>query len=315
MGVIGSNSDTGCSTCGDNGGTNPGTEFAQNNMGRVIDLILFNNDSPVASIDVAALFNREAYTITDIETPVIITLTALSNSTIPLKHLYLFKGGKGKWGSGQTSVLNSQFEYITSHNVKPSDIDNGGNTQTIALGELLDSNYLTAANGAERDLSDDGIIYFFSYINDGVLYLVQFIGGYGYYGGSYENTFTQADFVDTTNDSLPLVPSIHKPIKIITSTSAGFTAGIYTIQTSDKDCWLCFDLDSPFNVKVPTFATNTLIEGETIGIGQATFSGVQGVTLTYPASESPTTAERYSVFGLKFRTSTTVSLYGRLALL
>jgi len=118
-----------------------------------------------------------------------------------------------------------------------------------------------------------------------------------------------------TQDIFAMQSDIHKPVKTITVSTAGFTAETYTLQAEDKDKWLLFNVSTDFTVKIPdtVFAANTLIEGEVADVGQATFVTV-GASLHHGASENPRTAEKNSVFGLKFRSATEVSLYGKLDL-
>jgi len=118
-----------------------------------------------------------------------------------------------------------------------------------------------------------------------------------------------------TNDIFAMVSDVHKPVKMVVTTTAGFADGTYTLHAEDKDKWLLFKIATDFTIKIPdaVFAANTLIEGETGDIGQATFTG-SGITINHGASENPKTAEKNSVFGLKFRSATEVSLYGKLEL-
>jgi len=117
------------------------------------------------------------------------------------------------------------------------------------------------------------------------------------------------------NDVFAMVSDVHKPVKVIMASTTGFDGGIYTLQPEDRNKWLLFKILTDFTIKVPdgVFAANTLIEGETADIGQATFTG-GSVTLNHGTSENPKTAEKNSVFGLKFRSATEVSLYGKLEL-
>jgi hypothetical protein len=117
------------------------------------------------------------------------------------------------------------------------------------------------------------------------------------------------------NDSFAMQSDVHKPVKTITVTTPGFEDGTYTLQAEDRDKWLLFVVSTDFIIKIPNtiFAAYTLIEGEVADAGQATFLG-DGIALHYGASENPKSAEKNSVFGLKFRSATDVSLYGKLEL-
>lgn len=113
-------------------------------------------------------------------------------------------------------------------------------------------------------------------------------------------------------DSIPVV----KPVKNITAATTGFIGNTYTLQPDDDKKWLVFNLSAAFNIRIPAgvFSANAEFEGETIGTGQATFIRDTGISLFYTASELPKTAERYSVFGMKFKTINEVALFGKLAL-
>ena len=117
------------------------------------------------------------------------------------------------------------------------------------------------------------------------------------------------------NDVFAMQSDIHKPVKTVVTTNAGFEADVYTLQPEDRGKWLLFRIPTDFTIKIPdaVFAANTLIEGEVADNGQATFTS-GSVTLNHGASENPKTAEKNSVFGLKFRSATEVSLYGKLEL-
>lgn len=108
-----------------------------------------------------------------------------------------------------------------------------------------------------------------------------------------------------------------KAIKLITSASAGFAGSTYTLQTDDDKKWLLFNINTPFNIRIPinVFIENTEIEGHSIGNGQPTFTNVTGMFLYHGPSEMPRVAEKHGVFGLKFKSVTEVLLFGKLELL
>lgn len=112
--------------------------------------------------------------------------------------------------------------------------------------------------------------------------------------------------------SAPIV----KPVKTILSSTTGFSGNIYTLQADDDTKWLLFNLATAFTIKVPTgvFAANAEFEGLTAGTGQATFVTDAGISLLYGPSDLNKSAERYSVFGLKFTAINQVLLFGKLAL-
>lgn len=119
------------------------------------------------------------------------------------------------------------------------------------------------------------------------------------------------------DDEFALRSDFHKEIKLITTSSTGFADNIYILQPEDKNKWLSFDIPADFYIKTPlnTYSANTLIEGDIANIGQASFITDEGITLHYGISENPRTAEKNSVFGLKFRSSENVLLFGKLDLI
>jgi hypothetical protein len=111
------------------------------------------------------------------------------------------------------------------------------------------------------------------------------------------------------------VPSV-KPIKTITASTTGFGDNIYTLQPDDDKKWLMFNLPNPFTIYIPAgvFAAGTEFEGHVEGIGQAAFTPAEGITQSYSGGYINKSYGRYSVFGIKFRTSVRVLLFGELAL-
>lgn len=119
------------------------------------------------------------------------------------------------------------------------------------------------------------------------------------------------------DDTFAMVSDFHKPVKTVDENSAGFADNTYTLTEADCDVWLSFNLEEDFTVSLPVgiFIENTLIEGDTAGNGQATFSVGEGMLLQHGIAENPRTEGKNSVFGLKFRSATEVLLFGRLDLI
>jgi len=146
---------------------------------------------------------RGSFTVTETTKPVYIqsNRSFAGGSSVSV---YAFIGGTGIWGNtagGGTAVTASMFKLLSTTSTTIEDITNDPNTRTISLGELSDGDYVTAANSVTRDLSNDELIYYFSYTQDGVLYLVQFIGDNGTYGGSGTQLVT-GDFATSTNSDV-----------------------------------------------------------------------------------------------------------------
>lgn len=101
---------------------------------------------------------------------------------------------------------------------------------------------------------------------------------------------------------------MHKPIKTITTTT-------YTLNLEDKDRWLKFTNNSSITVTIPNiFKNGDMIEGVQSGLGQITFLG-SSVVLSKADDENLKTAIRGSVFGIKYESSSSVHIFGKLELL
>jgi hypothetical protein len=120
-----------------------------------------------------------------------------------------------------------------------------------------------------------------------------------------------------TDDTFAMVSDFHKPVKVVNESSAGYSSGTYSLSLNDRNLWLSFNLEEDFTVVIPLviFPENSLIEGDTAGNGQATFSAETGVLLHHGITENPRTEGVNSVFGLKFRSATDVLLFGKLDLI
>ena len=225
---------------------------------------------------------------------------------------YLWVGAPGSYGGGQMQSVASDVQLLSEAAQGPyiptlkqvisaNGIANGLN-QDIVIGRT------TATGYAELGLDSTG-----AYIKNGGNKM------------QFYPTYTEAsarlkidDAIDS-DDAVTLgqiISIIHKPVKIITDTTDGLSAGIYTLKPTDSSKWLSFNLSTEFTVLIPanTFPANTLIEGDVIGAGQASFLTTENLTLLYGPSEMPKTAEMNSVFGLKFRSATNILLYGKLEL-
>jgi hypothetical protein len=215
---------------------------------------------------------------------------------------YLWIGTAGRYGVGRTSSINEDFQLL--NDVAPAPFVPtysqvlGQNNRTLEYAVHVHENTdATTAYGTDiqhRSRNGNSVSIDFEQPVGTVRYLIP---------------AKQAD------DSFAMQSDVHKAVKTIAMTTPGFENGIYTLQAEDRDKWLLFVIPTDFIIKIPDaiFEANTLIEGEVADLGQATFSGNE-ITLHYGASENPKSAEKNSVFGLKFRTATDVSLYGKLEL-
>lgn len=205
MGIIGANNPDACHTC-DGESNPPGTEFQQNNIAVTISAGYFVKPAlgSFSMIDkIVQKLNGQSFTITEIQTPVCVVAFEQQGLVVKRKYKYIFKPGKGKYGLGGTQITTADLEYWVSETFTDIDASEDPNTIVVDLGDLPTGDYLTAANGAERDFNDTEKRYFVSYTKDGVGYLVMFVGDYGYYGGTYPDDFTAEDFVPTYDTTMP----------------------------------------------------------------------------------------------------------------
>lgn len=205
MGIIGANNPDACHTC-DGGSNPPGTEFQQNNIAVTISAGYFIKPAlgAFSMIDkIVEKLNLQSFTITEIQTPVCVVAFEQQGLVVKRKYKYIFKPGKGKYGLGGTPITAADLEYWVSETFTDIDAKEDPNTIVVDLGDLPTGDYLTAANGAERDFNDVEKRYFVSYTKDGVGYLVMFKGENGYYGGTYPDDFTAEDFVPTYDTTMP----------------------------------------------------------------------------------------------------------------
>ena len=215
---------------------------------------------------------------------------------------YLWIGAAGTYGSGRLQSIDADFQLL--NDVAPAPFMPG-------YDQTLLQNAETSRYAIHNDTESSASTAY------GIT--LQHTGADG-----HETTIRFADpVVNVTynipakeaNDVFAMVSDVHRPVKTITLTTTGFADGTYTLQAEDRGRWLLFKIPMDFNIKIPdaVFPVNTLIEGETADIGQATFIS-DSVMIAHGASENPKTAEINSVFGLKFRSDTEVSLFGKLEL-
>jgi len=261
MSVNASNSQNSCGTCGENS-PGPGADIEQNNIPRRIRLTRYtlNPDENVTIAQVVERLNGISFSISPIETPVTVAYSVLSlaaGSVEAVTRLYFFNAGKGTYGSGGTAVVDGNLSYITTQGTTTQDIENSSNTVFIDLGVLPDGDYLTAANGEGRDLSDPDKIYFFTYIKDGQNYLVKVQDAEGYYGGDYENQLTAENLIPSgvtqeaepvDQDNIDIKQSYITSIPLTLSGVAGRVNSGDTFTVSEKESlWIFVNTRGTFN--------------------------------------------------------------------
>lgn len=193
----------------------------QNNKSRIITFVLSTIGEDVTEFEVSDYINNSfGFTISEIQTPVYIRVIRWDGSASRI-FTFDFSKGKGSYGYGNTTATSaSDFVMIGPPQViTESDVINTPNSVIYSLGDTTGDDYWEVANLQDPpyDLTDSGVedadgnpkTYFYSYIDNGVLYYAQFIGTPGYYGIG-ELQFVEADFIDTTNDTVTPTPDLQQ---------------------------------------------------------------------------------------------------------
>lgn len=199
-----------------------GSTFAQNNIGRNINLGIYFGDSSVTAI--VAKMNNRTTVISAIDTPVVLSLNSIFSSVelgqfsfSNKKYLYLFRPGAGTYGIGGTTVTTTMITQLATLNLTPDDVQNDPGAIIYNIDPVTNGDYLLKANNSLWDFSDSGHIheddsiktYYFSYSVNDVLYFAQFKGTPGIYG--LNNTlFEEEDFVATTNSNITPTPTFEQ---------------------------------------------------------------------------------------------------------
>lgn len=201
-------------------GSSSGGSFEQNNSGLFLTnfqhLIQYTGDS----IEPSEIANRmnllSSFIVSETQTPVLFQFTRNTNGigdgvTVKKKYIFLFLGGKGIWGANNTPVTATQFKLLFESNLTVSDISDDPNNVINALGEVADGDFVTVANTNTWDFFDTDKTYYFSYIQDNILYLVAFTGTPGLYGlGNVP--LVEDDFTETTNSDIDpvIIPTLEQ---------------------------------------------------------------------------------------------------------
>jgi hypothetical protein len=217
-------------------GVGGGTAIIQNNVGLFNTTIQYAFTTPSNTLlpsEIVTKINLTyAYAVSEIQTPYFFqfvrpALQEGSSTPIQKKYVFMFTGGKGIYGLNQTPVASTQFKLIVESVLNPSDIIDDDTAVINYLGEIENGDYITVANESEWDFFDTDYTYYFSYVTDGVLYYVVFVGEPGLYGNENQ-LFVEADFIDSTNsDALPYIPTLQE---VITQGSTATTSNNISIN-------------------------------------------------------------------------------------
>jgi len=166
-------------------------------------------------VSVANYLNNKPYSfpVSEIHTPVHFRITRGE-----LTYIFQFRSGRGIWGEASGGnpdgeIFSSDLQLISILGTAISDVDpDYPGTVINDLGTIDDGNYISVLNADSWDLTDAGSVitvdgqnyeknYYFSYTDDGVLYLIQFVGAPDEYGVG-GTPFEAEDFVATTNSDV-----------------------------------------------------------------------------------------------------------------
>lgn len=133
----------------------------------------------------------------------------------------------------------------------------------------------------------------------------------------YDNLAEQAGTINASNLTEVRnyeLPDYSGTFALQESNIKTISATTYTLLDEDAGKVLHFTSSTSVTVTIPTgLATNKRYEGVQLGDGQVSFV-TDGTTLRVGASETATTAEKYSVFGLDWIGTNEYLLYGKLEL-
>lgn len=183
-------------------------EGTQNNIGKKV-LLGFTDVVPTINSTVSRA-NEVGFVVSEQETPVLIYFKSFFSTSLGYygakNYNYIFLPGKGTYGTGNTTVTSSMLYPLPPTFVTPEDIEDDPNSVTYNLDPVTDGDFISKANTTFWDFTestypDEGMNFYFSYTDDGVLYYALFVGTPGTYG-SGGTPFTEDDFVTTTSDEV-----------------------------------------------------------------------------------------------------------------
>lgn len=225
--------------------TNPSFAF-QNNIGKTQTITPPVGTEFISTVGLANYIN-ENVSISVSETQVVLLQINYFNDEgfTAKKEIYFFKAGKGDWGLGGTPTTSGHYFLIVKTVMTPEDVYDTPNSFIYDLGDTTGTDFWEAGNDQDPpyNLTDSGDLdvdgnprtYFFSYTDSGVLYYAKFIGAQGLYGLG-ESQFVEADFVDTTNDTVTPLPNLEQVTAIGNTTTHGVvaTGGGYQISYTNQ---------------------------------------------------------------------------------
>lgn len=177
--------------------------IGQNNIGRV----LYNTMPGSGSIqlaDVLAFMNASILTVEPFHAPIYYKFTRFDGNVYKT-NVYSFLGGKGKWGTGGTTITSGHLNFISR---LPTAVDDISEDTIIELGTIEEGGFIAAANSVARDLTDDTRPYYFSYVVGSTLTLALFIGeDYQVYGGESLYQFEESHFAFVTSNEVEPTPT------------------------------------------------------------------------------------------------------------
>jgi hypothetical protein len=220
-------------------------------------------------------------------------LTATINGILTQR---LWVGGSGKFGQGALQASESDLEDL------PED---------TSYDKVLTTNPRSSHYAEHKDEGQDSVTAYGTTIKhstpDGYTSTITF---------EAPNRNIQLIIPATDeDDTFALQSDINKPVKFFYDGDDRIINGVYILQPDDYKYWLSFELTNDVLIKIPVniFPDYTLIEGDACGTGMAEFETDLPLILHKGKSDLAKTAEKNSVFGLKFRRNDSVLLFGKLA--
>jgi hypothetical protein len=239
-----------------------GSAYMQNNKGRIISLGYLTTENAPYN-EVLSKINGTSFIITETESPVLVSAFKTENG-LSKKHTFLFLGGKGTWGLNASPIASFNLVQLAPETLTVADLQENDNSVIISLPEISEDDFLATANTGEHDFTNTAKTYYFSYVEDEILYIKRFIGESGIYGGT-GLLFADNDFISTTTGNIepgPATPTqdeVTQAGNIIDNKSVIFTAGSGSLEISNEG----FDYTNNNRVNI-RFAEGSENESETI---------------------------------------------------
>jgi hypothetical protein len=213
----------------------------------------------------------------------------------------LWNGGSGKYGIGAQQAQEADFKILSD---EPPNYEIPDYEMVLITGPKT-TQYALHQEAGQENITGYGTRIFHSGID-------------GKISVEFENPTSDIVYTipaKTQNDVFGMRSDVHKPVKVIATGDPLISDGLYKLEPDDFNYWLSFEMTDDFTVLIPKiFNTGMLIEGDVSGSGMARFKTDEDVLLRHSSSELPRTAERNSVFGIKFRKEDEALLFGKLEL-